>query len=688
MRRAFFLLPLTLLVLAGCVTDRAPRIEPAPKPEPAVMPTLPEVPPPDLSSLAGRRVVVDPGHGGPWPGAVAPHNGLKESDVNLRVSLHLARLIDGAGGEAILTRTADAALDPSGMSKDLSARAAVANREGADVFISVHHNADIATGSDRNALEVYYKLGEDGASLDVAQALTYDLARRLRADAEAKLLLPGNYKVLREARVPAVLLESSYLTHAGNAAFLATEPAVQAEALAIAAGLAEYFRSDPPRVVSARFVEPEGPTPRIEAHFASTAPLDPASVEVLHDGQPLPGRAEAVGGVLQWISAEPLPNGPYAFEVRARNARGAAVTFSVEGRVSRAPAALVVSQRPDGPLPGESTAEALFEVRAVDAFGFPVAEGTVTLAQPSRTADIRDGAARFYVPVAELPPVLAFRAGTAAASWPVETGSTPFRSIRVTDARTRAPVEGASLLAGGKPVAVTTSEGWAAVPGSETALTVVRAGYEPASVPATGDAATVALTPRHGGVLHGKRIVLDPAYGGRAAGAIGPRGTRAGDVNLDVALRAARILREAGADVTLTRTRDVEIAEPQRVAAAEESGVEIYVSVSFGAPGSVNRALDATGHLREDLGAFVGHYPGSAAGTRLARAIAARLGVGNVAPSVSYVVQQVSAPAVLVQPATVEAPEAEERYRTVEARQQIAEALSAALVDFYAQPAK
>ena len=91
-----------------------------------------EIPP--AGGLTLRRIVIDPGHGGRDPGAVGP-SGIKEKDVTLSISRILARkLKEELGCDVILTRNADIFLP-------LEERTAIANRVGADLFISVHVNA-------------------------------------------------------------------------------------------------------------------------------------------------------------------------------------------------------------------------------------------------------------------------------------------------------------------------------------------------------------------------------------------------------------------------------------------------------------------------------------------------------------------------------------------------------------------
>ncbi|MDX9974806.1 MAG: N-acetylmuramoyl-L-alanine amidase [FCB group bacterium] len=687
MRRHLWI-SLLLLSAAACVTPQPPAVQPPVAPPPvageAPVPKIPVTPAPDLSPLAGRTVALDPGHGGPWPGAVAPSNGLREGDVNLNVALEVQRLLQGAGANVVMTRSGDAVPKPGSASADLLARSEIGNASGAEVFVSIHHNADIAQGSARNDLEVYYKLGDSGPSLDLGQAMTHELAYRMRPEAPSKLLLPGNYKVLRESRLPASLLETSYMTHAGNATLMATDEGVRAEALAIAAGLARYFALDPPRPVSAELVTaPDELTQLVVAQFTRGLPLDEGSVEAFLDGKPAPGDARVQGHVLTWTFKDPLPNGPRQIEVRVRNAKGAATAFPVDAVVNRPVAQVAVTQRP-GAFAGSPETEVLFEVRVTDTFGLPVADGTpVTLATTGAQAETGDGTARFYLAAGWARSPLVFVSGTVEAQTQLEEGPQAFRSLRVQDAQSNAPLGQAVVSETQTVLALTTAEGWAAIPAEVNEVLVFRKGYEIGSRPLGAPSETIMMQRKHGGVMFGKRIVLDPAYGGRNAGAVGPLATRGSDISLDVARRAAAALRDAGAEVLLTRIDDSDPSEMRRVEIAGEFGANIVVSVSYGSPQSASKILDAGGHQRAGGNAFVGHYPNSPNGTRLATALARALGIQTVTPSVSYVVQQTGAPAVLLQPATVADGDTENRMRDVKARQAVADAIVSAIVEYF-----
>ena len=83
--------------------------------------------------LGVSRIVIDPGHGGHDPGARG--NGINESELALDVSLRLQKLLEKQPGmEVVMTRDTDVFIP-------LEQRTAIANREGADLFLSIHANA-------------------------------------------------------------------------------------------------------------------------------------------------------------------------------------------------------------------------------------------------------------------------------------------------------------------------------------------------------------------------------------------------------------------------------------------------------------------------------------------------------------------------------------------------------------------
>ena len=96
--------------------------------------------------LGVSRIVIDPGHGGHDPGAKG--KGVTEAELVLDVALRLEKLLQKAPGvEVILTRRTDEFVA-------LQERTAIANREGADLFLSIHANA--SPNAQARGVETYF----------------------------------------------------------------------------------------------------------------------------------------------------------------------------------------------------------------------------------------------------------------------------------------------------------------------------------------------------------------------------------------------------------------------------------------------------------------------------------------------------------------------------------------------------
>jgi N-acetylmuramoyl-L-alanine amidase len=138
-------------VIPRPVPPSPPAARPMPPPLPVVTPSLPSANTDGQFSLARQlglgisRVVIDAGHGGHDPGAHG--NGVVESELVLDVAQRLARLVEKTGIEVVMTRDSDVFIP-------LEERTAIANREGADLFLSIHANASRNTKA--RGVETYF----------------------------------------------------------------------------------------------------------------------------------------------------------------------------------------------------------------------------------------------------------------------------------------------------------------------------------------------------------------------------------------------------------------------------------------------------------------------------------------------------------------------------------------------------
>jgi N-acetylmuramoyl-L-alanine amidase len=185
-------------------------------------------------SLEGVKIFIDPGHGGSDPGAVGP-SGLREADVNLRVSQVVANcLSEYSGATVMMSRTDDVYVS-------LGGRVQAANNWGADRFISIHHNASV--NRNYNATETYAYYYADGRAVDLQQKVHKRLLEGLGLP-DGQTRTAGFY-VLRHTSMPAILTEASYISNPYEEARLRDMGYTWREGYYIYLGIADHFGVSP-----------------------------------------------------------------------------------------------------------------------------------------------------------------------------------------------------------------------------------------------------------------------------------------------------------------------------------------------------------------------------------------------------------------------------------------------------------
>ena len=260
---------------------------PAPAPEPAATAVAtpapaPAAPRPTLPREAGMRplvIAIDPGHGGQDPGAIGK-SGTREKDVVLAISKELARQIDATPGlKAYLTRDNDVFIP-------LNQRARLARKAGADMFISIHADAAENRSADGSSVYVLSLRGassqrarwladkENSADLiggvrlddpnDTLASVLLDLTQsgHMKASEDAARDILGglqqvgnvhkrnvekaNFAVLRTSDMPAMLVETAFISNPEEERRL-RDPAFQRRiAGAVLEGVNSYFSRQPP----------------------------------------------------------------------------------------------------------------------------------------------------------------------------------------------------------------------------------------------------------------------------------------------------------------------------------------------------------------------------------------------------------------------------------------------------------
>jgi len=228
--------------------------------------------PATLPVLRIKKVVIDAGHGGTDPGAIG-RTGTKEKYITLDLAKRLSSLLASDGIEIVMTRSSDKFIP-------LEQRVEIANNFGAELFISIHANANRVKSL--NGFEVYYITPDADDSKRAANSATYaalDLDKSCFASDSLTLKIilwdmihtnnraesirlasfidriiarnlnikilgvkAANFHVLRGTRMPAVLIEVGFLSNYDEERSLKNSYYRQQIANAIAQGIEGYAR--------------------------------------------------------------------------------------------------------------------------------------------------------------------------------------------------------------------------------------------------------------------------------------------------------------------------------------------------------------------------------------------------------------------------------------------------------------
>jgi N-acetylmuramoyl-L-alanine amidase len=207
--------------------------------------------------VKGKKFFLDPGHGGKDRNNKGFRESSVEADINLNVALALRDLLVLAGGEVLLSRNKDTTVE-------LKDRSLLANKSGANIFISIHHNAagekeDIWT----NYTSTYYHANENDYEYEPCQR---DLARYIQRDLSYSMrnsggtssfdgtysdynIYPGQgFSVLRLTKIPAVLVECGFTTSEYESDLITIKEFNNVEAWGIFRGLCRYFKNGIPEI--------------------------------------------------------------------------------------------------------------------------------------------------------------------------------------------------------------------------------------------------------------------------------------------------------------------------------------------------------------------------------------------------------------------------------------------------------
>ncbi len=256
---------LTNQVNAGLFPEATPQVGAE-----ITKPAPPQKQPPPLGKI--RRIVIDPGHGGHDSGAIGP-DGIMEKDVVLAIGLKLRKMLqEELGLDVVMTRSTDVFIP-------LEERTAIANKVGADLFISIHANA--ALNHNASGIETYYlnlaktekvaqlAAKENGTSLQkvsTLQAILFDLMANYKLNDSAHLadevqkalygkingryhdvknlgVKQGPFYVLVGASMPSILVETAFVSNTQEECRLSSPAYQEMTADGIVKGVRDYISS-------------------------------------------------------------------------------------------------------------------------------------------------------------------------------------------------------------------------------------------------------------------------------------------------------------------------------------------------------------------------------------------------------------------------------------------------------------
>lgn len=196
--------------------------------------------------LNDKLIMIDPGHGGADPGAIA--GGTAEKDINLAISRALQQELREGQVKALLTREEEGGINPAATMtlleryRNLLTRKALADEARAHIFVSIHTNSN----EDRRASGgiVYYHTGNPYNKV-LAEMIQEELNGLYKT---RRIIEQADFTVVSGNAMPAVLVETGFITNPRDRGRLTDREFQQAIARAIHRGLVKYADKLPGKI--------------------------------------------------------------------------------------------------------------------------------------------------------------------------------------------------------------------------------------------------------------------------------------------------------------------------------------------------------------------------------------------------------------------------------------------------------
>ncbi len=175
-----------------------------------------------------NKVVIDPGHGGTDYGAI--REGINEKDITLDLSQRIVSELKSKGYKTALTRTDDTYLG-------LQERCDFTEEENPELFVSIHVNSAVAT--EPYGIETHYYHEQ---SKELAEIIQKHLIKNINT--KDRGIIKSKFYVINHTDVPAVLVETGFLSNTEERSELITDKRKQATAKAITDGIIEFLKKN------------------------------------------------------------------------------------------------------------------------------------------------------------------------------------------------------------------------------------------------------------------------------------------------------------------------------------------------------------------------------------------------------------------------------------------------------------
>jgi N-acetylmuramoyl-L-alanine amidase len=281
--------------------------------------------------LKGKKIFLDPGHGGEDRKNSNRSGDVIEADVNLKVALFLRDYFNRAGVEVIMSREKDQTVQ-------LGFRSELANSSSADIFISIHHNAPSKWEDDwTNYTSTYYHAKETDYEYEPSER---DLARYIQRDLSYVMGNPGGlgsfdgtysdyiiypgdgFSVLRKTTIQSVLVECAFHTSSFEELRLNDEIFNQIQAWGIFRGVAKYFRAGIPKIyMLADSLKNIDGNISLTFSLKDSSGINPKSIQVFLNKEEIQFKYDSIINLLK-IDLTELPIGVHQLRVICANKNG------------------------------------------------------------------------------------------------------------------------------------------------------------------------------------------------------------------------------------------------------------------------------------------------------------------------------------------------------------------------------